>query len=68
MNTMASEAKKLKAADRYEFQFGNLDEVLHPSIMLDPGFLNLLGSAIKRGSRLRRWEVEAVFPDIAWDW
>ncbi len=58
----------LNFADRYESRFGNLDEIMLPSFMLEPAFFGLLKKAIERGMPLNQTEVEKVFPDASWEW
>jgi len=53
---------------RYQAAFGGIDEIVHPAIMFEPEFLQLLEKAVARGTPLTRTEVETVFPDVSWEW
>jgi hypothetical protein len=68
MSADLSTIEKQDLADRYESRYGNLDEVLHPQLMMEPVFLKLMETALERGMPLTRAEVEQTFPDVSWDW
>jgi hypothetical protein len=55
-------------ATEYEARFGDLDEIAHPAIMFDPKFQELMQRALADGKALTREDVDAAFPDLAWDW
>lgn len=55
-------------ADSYDAKFGNLDDIAIPPTMYDPRFVAMLQDAIKRGRALKRVELDAVFPDIPWNY
>ena len=57
----------IELADRYEARFGNLDEILHPSLMFDPKMTTLLVKALHSGQPLTRAAVESVFGDLGWE-
>lgn len=52
---------------RYEARFGGLDELVHPSIMFEQQFLDLLQNALDTNSPLTRERVDQIFPSVPWE-
>jgi hypothetical protein len=52
----------------YARRFGNLDELAMSEIMFEPAFINLLQKALASGKKLEQADVEAVFPEVSWEW
>jgi hypothetical protein len=53
--------------DRYESEFGNLDEIAMPQVVADPKFTALLERALARGVAVSDEDLRTTWPDEDWE-
>lgn len=53
---------------RYDAKFGNAGEFTHPQVLFDQRFYDLLQKALQTGKLVDQSAVDAVIPNISWEW
>ena len=61
-------ADKTDIYQRYNAEFGNIDELAAAELIPDPRFEALLESALSNGRKLSREDVDRVIPGVSWNY